>query len=91
MTTHAANRRYRAFTVPQGLAYFVKKIDHDYGDNDGMMDAAEWNKAYQSFEGYGGLAALRLGERGDITEQIRWRVTKSVPSIASQPVREQTH
>jgi outer membrane protein assembly factor BamB len=66
------------------LTRLFSRIDQLWGDSDGVVDDAEWRKAFQSLEGSGGLVAVRLGGTGDVTDtHIQWRYVKSLPYLAS--------
>ncbi len=53
-------------------------------DGDGLIDAAEWKFYAALLAGDGGLFAVRIGGRGDITRRgLLWRYGKSVPEISS--------
>jgi outer membrane protein assembly factor BamB len=62
----------------------LTSIDREWGDQDGALDAAEWDKAFGSFQGNGGLAAIRLDGRGDVSRtHVRWNYKKSLPYVPS--------
>jgi hypothetical protein len=56
-------------------------IDRGKGNNDGAVDAEEWNRSLSG--GGGGLLAVKLGARGGGDEAVRWRYTKGVPYLSS--------
>lgn len=67
-----------------GIVRFLDKIDREFGNADGLVDSEEWNKAQAPALGKGGLAALDLSGRGDVTDShYRWRYTKQVAQIPS--------
>jgi outer membrane protein assembly factor BamB len=60
------------------------EIDTQHGDRDGRVSNAEWDKAFGSTSGFGGLALLRLGGGGDLTKSnVRWRVKRSFSYVTS--------
>lgn len=66
------------------LARIVTSIDREFGNRDGAVDAEEWEKAFGSFTGKGGVAAVRLGGKGDVGRtHVRWTYQKSLPYIPS--------
>lgn len=67
-----------------GLRAFLDRMDGDYGDKDGRLTQAEWNKAFESANGQGGLVAVRLGGEGELGESaVAWRYNKSLPYLSS--------
>jgi len=67
-----------------GMQRLFGSIDRDFGNGDGAVEEAEWDRAFRGFQNRGGLAAVRLGGRGDLTTtSILWRYTKSVPYAPS--------
>jgi outer membrane protein assembly factor BamB len=62
-----------------GLVHLVDRIDGDYGNGDGKIDAPEWSKAFGAFSGFGGLRAVRLDGSG----KEAWRFEKSLPYLPS--------
>jgi hypothetical protein len=67
-----------------GMARLVTSLDRGYGNNDGAVDAGEWNKAFEAVQTSGGLVAVHLGGTGDVTRTgMRWRYMKSLPYVSS--------
>jgi hypothetical protein len=56
-----------------------------WGNNDGKVNAEELEKAFKSFVGGGGLAALQIDEPAGAatTASVSWTYRKSVPQIPS--------
>jgi outer membrane protein assembly factor BamB len=66
------------------IGRIVTAVDREWGNHDGAVDAAEWEKAFGSFNGHGGVAAVRLGGKGDVGRtHVRWTYQKSLPYIPS--------
>jgi outer membrane protein assembly factor BamB len=67
----------------------VLAIDRQYGNKDGMVDAAEWNQSLGLTQGANNsLLAVSVGEenigqRQSPVSRIKWRVTKSLPDVPS--------
>ena len=67
-----------------GMARLVTSLDRGYGNNDGVVEAGEWNKAFEAVKTSGGLVAVHLGGTGDVTRTgMRWRYMKSLPYVSS--------
>jgi outer membrane protein assembly factor BamB len=67
-----------------GVVRLVERIDRGFGNGDGLVDESEFEKAFGTFVGNGGLACVELGGTGDVTKShVRWQYTKSVPHIPS--------
>jgi hypothetical protein len=48
------------------------------------VDKVEWDKSFGAFRDKGGVAAVRLGGRGEVTgSRVRWRYSKSLPYLPS--------
>ena len=62
-----------------GLVHLVNRVDGDYGNGDGKVEAAEWAEAFSAFNGFGGLRAISLDGSGEVV----WRAEKGVPSLSS--------
>jgi outer membrane protein assembly factor BamB len=62
-----------------GLVHLVDRVDGDYGDGNGRIEAPEWAKAFAAFNGYGGLRAVRLDGSGEEA----WRFEKGLPYLSS--------
>ena len=61
----------------------VLSIDRVYGNNDGAIDAPEWNGALKLMQGMNALVAVRPGV-GVVPElRERWRLTKGLPDVSS--------
>jgi outer membrane protein assembly factor BamB len=72
-----------------GIQRLIFGADAEFGNNDGVLEAEEWNKFDEAGRTSGGLVALQLGGRGDLSKSApRWRVTKSVPYLTASVVYE---
>lgn len=66
------------------LSRIAKLVDTSFGNSDGKINAAEMDKAFESFVSGGGLAAIELDESGPETKAtVKWNYRKSVPQIPS--------
>lgn len=66
------------------IARLIARIDDAWGNKDTVVDNDEWNKAFGSFEGKGGLVSVSLNGTGDVSESgIRWTFGKALPYIPS--------
>lgn len=62
----------------------AKRVDERWGNGDGIVEADELEKAFQSFIGGGGLVAIQLESTAGVTKpRILWTYRKVVPPIAS--------
>lgn len=62
----------------------IGRIDSAWGDGDNAVDEEEWDKAFGSLKGKGGLVAIKVGGKGDMTEEnFLWSFRKSMPYIPS--------
>jgi outer membrane protein assembly factor BamB len=67
-----------------GMVRFLDRLDTGFGNGDGLLEASEWDKAFGTFEGNGGLSAVRLGGVGEIQPaQVAWRYKKAVAHVPS--------
>lgn len=61
-----------------------KSIDKNVGNNDGKVDSAEYQKAFNSETPAGGLVRVRLGGTGDVSEShVQWRHKKGLPYVTA--------
>ena len=60
-----------------------ESIDKTAGNGDGAVDKEEWDKAWKTFVGRGGLASLKLGEPGDRSGSVTRLYTKALPYVPS--------
>jgi outer membrane protein assembly factor BamB len=66
----------------EALRRLLKRIDDNWGNRDTVVDEDEWNKAFGLFEGKGGLTAISLTGRGDVSEtSVLWSHQKGMPYI----------
>ena len=73
-----------------GAWRLLERIDTAWGNGDGLLEESEFVRGFGTFEGNGGLAAVRLGGRGDVTRtHVAWRYTKALPYVASVAVYRQ--
>lgn len=64
-----------------GLVFLVDRIDGEFGDGDGKVDAAEWNASFEQFLGNGGVQAFRLGS--DDPAALVWNNDRAADALAS--------
>jgi len=65
------------------MVRLFESIDREFGNKDAVVEDSEWSKSFGSFAGRGGLAAVRLGGRGDLTSRVEWRNTKGIAYVPS--------
>jgi hypothetical protein len=66
------------------MTRLVERIDKDFGNHQGVIGPAEWDKAWVTMTGIGGLVSLRLDGAGDVTKtNIGWTYKKGMPLIPS--------
>ncbi|MFN8741307.1 MAG: PQQ-binding-like beta-propeller repeat protein [Pirellula sp.] len=69
----------------------IQRIDTGFGDGDGKVTNAEWDKAFATFVGKGGLSCVEFTKNGEeITGKVVWNYQKSVPYIPSSLVHNGT-
>ncbi len=67
-----------------GTYRLIERIDNGFGNSDGKVDKAEWDKAFGTFLNNGGLSCLELTQRDGIVEsKIAWKYAKTTPYIPS--------
>lgn len=67
-----------------GASRLIKRIDDGFGNKDGAVSEAEWDKAFGTFLNKGGMSCIEFSHEGDnLTAKIAWKYTKSVPYIPS--------
>ena len=60
----------------------MARIDDNWGNKDSIVDEAEWNKAFGSFAGKGGLVSVSLSGTGDVSDKnVNWTFSKGMPYI----------
>lgn len=64
-----------------GLAFLVDKIDGEFGDGDGKVDAAEWNASFAQFLGNGGVQAFQL--EGRQAGALQWTNGRAADALSS--------
>ena len=71
------------------MSRLLARMDNEWGNGDGVVEAAEWNKAFGGFVGKGGLVAIDLAADGEsTTASVRWTYRRSVPYVPSVLVFE---
>ncbi|MEZ5352856.1 MAG: PQQ-binding-like beta-propeller repeat protein [Bryobacteraceae bacterium] len=66
------------------MVRLMTAIDKMYGNSDGTVESAEWNKAFAPSELGGGLVATRIGPRGELPAAASlWKYTKGIPYVTS--------
>jgi outer membrane protein assembly factor BamB len=58
-------------------------IDKRVGNGDGVLTREEWDKNEATIAASGGLTALSLAGKADLSENVRWRYTKAIPYYSS--------
>ncbi len=58
-------------------------MERKFGNGDGVLTKAEFEKGAVAVAEGGGLIALPLGASGDLSGKTKWRYTKSMPYYAS--------
>lgn len=79
--------------VEKSVSYLrlMKRIDTGFGDGNGSVSNAEWDKAFATFVGKGGLSCVEFTKNGtEITGKVVWNYQKSVPYISSSLVHNGT-
>ena len=71
-------------TGNEAIRRLLVRIDENWGDKNEQVNEDEWNKAWESLRGKGGLACIDVTGRGDVTEtHVKWTFGKAVPYIPS--------
>jgi outer membrane protein assembly factor BamB len=66
------------------LSRIAKRVDTTWGNGDGKLSGDELDKAFESFVGGGGLAAIEIDEtNGAARAAVKWTYRRSVPQIPS--------
>jgi outer membrane protein assembly factor BamB len=66
------------------LYRIAKLVDKSWGNGDRKIQGDELDRAFKSFVGGGGLAAIHLdGSESNTTANVKWTYRKSIPQIAS--------
>lgn len=66
------------------ISRLLIQIDANFGNGDKQVTAAEVEKAFSSYVNSGGLSAIELGGKGDVTAtHLQWAYQKTVPQVAS--------
>ncbi len=68
----------------EAIRRLLVRIDENWGDKNEQVNEDEWNKAWESLRGKGGLACIDVTGRGDVTDtHVKWTFGKAVPYIPS--------
>lgn len=66
------------------MVRMLQGIDQRWGNNDGVVDDAEWNAAFGTMVDKGGLLSIVVPKSGaDEEPRIEWNVEKNIPYVAS--------
>lgn len=72
-----------------GVYRLIERLDKGFGNNDGKVDEAEWNKGFGTFVSKGGLSCVELSSKsGQLDGQVIWKYTKTTPYIPSVLVKD---
>ncbi len=67
-----------------GTYRLIERIDNGFGNGDGQVDKAEWDKGFGSFLNKGGLSCVQLTwDEGKLNGTVKWKYTKTTPYIPS--------
>ncbi|MHC4178161.1 MAG: outer membrane protein assembly factor BamB family protein [Planctomycetota bacterium] len=62
----------------------LERMDKQWGNDDGVVEASEWQAAFGGRVNKGGLVAIDLDQAADaVKAQVRWNYRKSVPYVPS--------
>jgi len=62
----------------------IQRIDSGFGDNNGAVDQAEWDRAFGTFLNRGGFSCVNfLVEDGKLRGELSWQYSKATPYIPS--------
>jgi outer membrane protein assembly factor BamB len=65
----------------------IERIDQGFGDNNGAVDQAEWDKAFGTFLNRGGFSCIEFKHNEkELQSQVVWKYSKSTPYIPSSLV-----
>lgn len=68
----------------EAASRLIQRIDQGFGNNDGKVSGAEWDKAFGTFLNRGGFACIEYKHNGnELSGNILWKYTKTVPYIPS--------
>lgn len=66
----------------EAIRRLLVRIDDNWGNKDSVVDEKEWNKAFESFSGKGGLVAVDVTGKGDVSEShVLWTFGIAMPYI----------
>lgn len=69
----------------------IRRIDTGFGDGDGKVTNAEWDKAFATFVGKGGFTCVEFTNDGEeLAGKVVWNYQKSVPYVPSSLVHNGT-
>lgn len=67
-----------------GTYRLIERIDNGFGNGDGKVDQAEWDKGFGTFLNNGGLSCIELNNKQGVVEsKVVWKYTKATPYIPS--------
>ncbi len=67
-----------------GMIRLLLGIEKEFGNDDGLLDEREWDKFREAAKDVGGMAAIKVDGRGDLSKTgIRWKLLKSIPYLTS--------
>jgi outer membrane protein assembly factor BamB len=67
-----------------GTYRLIERLDQGFGNADGKVDQAEWDKGFGSFLNKGGLSCVQLqNKNGQLEGTVKWKYTKTAPYISS--------
>jgi outer membrane protein assembly factor BamB len=69
--------------VNQAWKSIFLSVDQKYGDSDGVLTKAEFEKGALELSKGGGLIALDLTGKGNVSANTRWQYTKATPYYAT--------
>ncbi len=72
-----------------GAYRLIERLDKGFGNGDGKVDQAEWDKGFGTFVSKGGLSCVELSSQdGRLDGQVKWKYTKTTPYIPSVLVKD---
>ncbi len=67
-----------------GTFRLIERVDTGFGNGDGRVDKAEWDKAFGTFLNKGGLSCVEWSLKdGKLESKVAWKYTKTTPYIPS--------
>ncbi len=66
----------------EAIRRLLMRVDDNWGNKDSIIDAKEWDEAFGSFAGKGGLVAVDVTGKGDVSDShVQWTFGKTMPYI----------